>query len=154
MTDVAAPPLPWSYRPLGVRVMFTFLAVVLLGVVGFVWLALPASVRATFTPLQTVTLLIMLAFALSVIYGFMRCRVLATESGVDLVNFFTSRHLQWAQILQVNLKRGAPWAVLDLDDGTTVIALALQGSDGQRAQRGVAELRALVESRTRTNRND
>ncbi len=34
----------------------------------------------------------------------------------------------------MHLPPGAPWATLDLADGTTISAMAFQGSDGARAQ--------------------
>ena len=37
-----------------------------------------------------------------------------------------------------------PWAVLDLADGTSQPAMGIQGSDGARARRAVAELRLLL----------
>ena len=42
----------------------------------------------------------------------------------------------------VTLRPGSPWAVLDLSDGTSVSAVGIQGSDGARARRQVAELTA------------
>jgi len=151
---IDAPALPWSYRPLGVRIMLSLLAVLLLGVIGFVAIALPPQARAQFTPFQVITLLLFLAAALFGIYGLMRCRVRATDLGVEVVNVFRRRRFEWAQILQVTHRRGDPWAVLDLDDGTTVVVMAIQGSDGARARTAVRELAALVEQQTPTTRND
>ena len=37
------------------------------------------------------------------------------------------------------LPPGAPWATLDLSDGTTVSAMGIQGSDGARARRAVRD---------------
>jgi hypothetical protein len=48
----------------------------------------------------------------------------------------------------VTLRAGAPWAELDLSDGTTVAAMGIQGSDGTRAERQVQQLRELVERLT------
>ncbi|MPZ96126.1 MAG: PH domain-containing protein, partial [Propionibacteriales bacterium] len=146
--------LPWTYRPLGVRVMLTFLVAVLLGMVAFLWFALPGSVRDDFTPFQVATLLLLLAVALTGVYGLMRCRVRATDDGVEIVNVFRRRQLEWAQILQVSQRRGDPWAVLDVDDGTAVAVMAIQGSDGARARAAVLLLRGLVEAHTRTSRDD
>jgi hypothetical protein len=54
----------------------------------------------------------------------------------------------------VNLRRGAPWAGMDLSDGTSISMVAIQGSDGQRAVRAVRQLRRLVAEHSRTDRND
>ena len=37
-------------------------------------------------------------------------------------------------MIALPLRRGAPWAELDLSDGTTVSVMAIQGSDGDRAK--------------------
>jgi Bacterial PH domain len=154
MSAAVAPALPWSYRPLGVRVVLSVLAVLLIGVVAFLWLALPPSVRDDFTTFQVITLLVLLGAALFGIYGLMRCRVGATERGIDVVNVFRRRHLEWAEVLRVSQRPGDPWAILDTDDGNTVAVMAIQGSDGVRARTAVSELRRLVETQTRTSRND
>jgi hypothetical protein len=152
MTD--APSLPWSYRPLGVRLMLALLTVLLLGVVGFLVVALPPEVRDDFTPFQVITLAALLAVALLAMYGLMRCRVRATDAGVEIVNGYRRRRLEWPQILKVSHRRGDPWAVVDTDAGTTVAVMAIQGSDGARARTAVREFAALVEQQTPTSRND
>jgi hypothetical protein len=62
-----------------------------------------------------------------------------------VVNGFRTRRLDWEQVLAVHLPAGAPWATLDLADGTSVSAMAFQGSDGARASAGVRELRSLID---------
>jgi hypothetical protein len=57
-------------------------------------------------------------------------------------------------VVGVNLRRGAPWAGLDLSDGTSASMVGIQGSDGERAVRAVRELRALVDANTRTGEDD
>ena len=48
------------------------------------------------------------------------------------------------QVVRVAMPPGAPWPTLDLDDGTTISAMGIHGSDGARARTAVAELKALV----------
>jgi hypothetical protein len=62
-----------------------------------------------------------------------------------VVNGFRTRRLEWEQVLGVHLPAGAPWATLDLADGTTISAMAFQGSDGKAARDGVRQLRALID---------
>ncbi|QKW10604.1 PH domain-containing protein [Streptomyces sp. NA04227] len=77
-----------------------------------------------------------------------RPRVVATESGVRVVNILSSRSLDWAEIVQVNLRAGDPWVFLDLSDGTSLPALGIQpGLAKQHAIRDASALRALVEAR-------
>lgn len=71
----------------------------------------------------------------------------ADREGVTVVNFLRKRRLEWAEILAVHLAPGAPWAVLDLADGTAFAVVAIQpGSGRAQARRCAAELRACVEA--------
>jgi hypothetical protein len=73
-----------------------------------------------------------------------RPAVVADESGVTVVNLLARRRLAWSEVVQVGLGRDDPWVTLDLADGTTMSAMALQAADGDRARRGAAELARLV----------
>lgn len=126
----------------------------MLAVTAYLWLALPGSVREQFSGAQRVTLLaIFLAMAVF-LYGIARSSVRADSAGLWIVNAYKVRRLEWAQVLQVRLSPGDPWAVLDIDDGTVLKAMAIQGSDGRRARRATLELRLLVEANSRTPRDD
>ena len=141
--------LPHTWRPFGARLMGTVLGAMLLALVITVWIALGAETRAKFTPFQKSTLVVLGLLALSVWFALMRSRVSADERGVTVVNGFRRRDFTWSQLIGVNLRRGAPWAGLDLSDGTSISALAIQGSDGDRARRAVADLRRLIAENTR-----
>jgi len=146
--------LPRTWRPFGARVAGTLLGLLLLAVVLTVWIAWGADVRARFTPFQKATLVGFGVVVLACLLALMRSRVTAHQGGVTVVNGYRTRELEWSQVIAVNLRRGAPWAGLDLSDGTSISVLAIQGSDGQRAIRAVRELRALVAANSRTERND
>jgi hypothetical protein len=65
---------------------------------------------------------------------------------LTVVNFIRSRRLDWAEILGVNLRRGDPWVLLDLSDGSTLAVVAIQPGSGLRqAVQAARELRACVE---------
>ena len=145
---------PWTYRPLGARLAAGTVSVALLAAVTVMWLALPGEIRATFTPLQRATLLLVLGCVLAVLYGIFRTAVRADRDGLTVVNLYHRRRFEWAAIVAVSLRRGQPWAVVDVADGTTVPAMAIQGADGERAVRAVRELSALLAERTPTERND
>jgi len=49
----------------------------------------------------------------------------------------------------VTLRRGSPWVVMDLSDGTSQAVMGIQGSDGGYAVKQVRMLRVLVEEMTR-----
>jgi len=149
-----APPLPRTWRPFGARIAATVLGGMLLVVVLTVWIAWGADVRSRFTPFQKSTLVFLGLLAFACWFALVRSRVTAHHDGVTVVNGFRRRELAWTQVVAVNLRRGAPWAGVDLSDGTSISLLAIQGSDGQRAIRAVQDLRALVAANSRTERND
>jgi len=146
--------LPHTWRPYGARLAGTVLGGLLLVLVIAVWIAWGADVRARFTLLQRSTLIAMGLLALVGWYALVRSRVTADDHGVTVVNGYRRRVFEWSQVLAINLRRGAPWAGLDLSDGTSVSLFAIQGSDGQRAVRAVRELRELVAANTQVDRDD
>jgi len=141
-----APPLPQHFRPLGVRVAVLLFTVLLLLTTTVIWVAFPQDIRSQFTPAQKLTVVVMGLGILVIGYALARCRVDADEAGLTVVNGYRSRRFDWEQVVEVTMRPGSPWAVLDLADGTSQSALGIQGSDGGRALRQVRELRALVEA--------
>jgi hypothetical protein len=146
--------LPHTWRPFGARIAGVVLGGMLFALVVGVWIAWGSDVRARFTLFQRSTLIAMGLIGFSVLYALMRSRVTADDSGVTVVNGYRRRAYEWSQVIAVNLRRGAPWAGMDLSDGTSISMLAIQGSDGQRAIRAVRELRRLLAENSRTERND
>jgi Bacterial PH domain len=148
------PSLPRTWRPraalLVSRGLAAFLVVLCVG--GF--LLLPAQSRAAVTWPQRITLLLMLAMAVVVLWVVSRGRIEADEDGLTVVNMLRTRRLEWAEVVRVRLGPGDPWVQLELDDGSTLPATGIQTSDGARARVAAAELRAVVNDRTRTDRDD
>ena len=144
----SAPRLPHTWRPLGARVTVYVFGGLLLVVLAVTWIALGDDVRATFSVLQRITLLILGLMLFACYHALVRSRVVATEAGLTVVNGYRTRRYEWSQILAVQLGRGAPWGTLDLNDGETVSMIGVQGSDGDRARRAVREIRACVEEHT------
>jgi hypothetical protein len=72
--------------------------------------------------------------------------VSASRDGLVIVNGYRRRDLAWAEVIAVRMPPGAPWASLDLADGSEIAAMGIQGSDGKRARLAVRELRRLVAS--------
>jgi hypothetical protein len=132
------------FRPLGVRVAAVLLGGLLVAVVAVVWLAFPAEVRDKFTTGQRVTVLLFGLAALLAAYALARSRVEVRDDGLLVVNGLRSRTYPWAEVRGVTLRAGAPWALLELADGSTAPAMGVQGSDGDRAVRQVRRLRELI----------
>ncbi|WP_245644536.1 PH domain-containing protein [Nocardioides jensenii] len=136
--------LPHTWRPLGVRMAGIAGSIMLLVLCGAAWFLLDAEVRATFDLFQRVTALLLGVFVGALVHALIRARAVASVEGLLVVNGYKSRFFEWAEIVAIHLPRGAPWATLDLADGTTCAVMALQGTDGARATQAVREIRALL----------
>ena len=144
MPVVSEPSLPHTWRPLGVRLAFGFFGGLLVVVCVAGWYAVGSEVRSRVTVYQQVTMLLIAALAGSVAWGLMRCKVTATAAGLEIVNGYRRHVFEWAEVLAVHLPTGAPFMILDLADGTSRQALAIQGADGDRAKIAVRQLRMLL----------
>lgn len=137
------PALPVTFRPTLSRVILLASGVALFVVITAVALLLEqlhGGERASFV--VTAALLAGVLFLLA------RPKVVATESGITVVNLTTRRSLQWAQVLQVTLRPGDPWVFLNLSDGTSLPALGIQpGLARKQALVDARALRDLVEAR-------
>jgi hypothetical protein len=141
--------LPRTFRPFGVRVAAWVFGVLLVVTCVVMWFAFPPHIRAQFTVSQVLTIAALGLLFYSGGYALARSRVVARQEGLTVVNGYRTRRFDWNEVLAVTLRAGSPWAVLDLSDGTSVPAMGIQGSDGDRAKRQVRELRQLVEQLTR-----
>ena len=144
MPAVSEPTRPHTWRPLGVRLALLFFGGLLVVVCVAAWVAVGADVRARVTLYQKLTLLFIAALGGAVAWGLMRCRVTASDRGLVIVNGYRQREYEWAEVLAVHLPSGAPFATLDLADGTSCLALAIQSADGDRARVAVRQLRLLL----------
>ncbi len=147
-SEPAAPELPHTWRPFGVRVALWVCGGMLIVLVAFVWVALGAELRGQFTTFQRITLIFLALLLFGSYHSLVRSRVTATTTGLTVVNGYRARRYEWSQIISVSLRRGAPWGTLDLSDGTTVSLIGVQGSDGARAQRAIREIRATIAANT------
>jgi hypothetical protein len=146
--------LPKTYRPVAARIVATVAGLCIVAVSAAAWIALPAHMKAEFDWIQRATLLLVFGAALAVLWGIARCRLVAREDGVTIVNVVTKRRYVWAELVEISLRGSAPWATIDLADGTATNVMAIQGVDGARARRSVQELAAVIADKSRTPRND
>lgn len=138
--------LPHTWRPYGARIAGMAAGIGLLVICAVAWFAFPPDIRAQFSWFQRGTLVFLGLLAGSAWLALVRSRVVAEKDRLVVVNGYKRRDFEWAEVISVNLPPGAPWATLDLADGTTVSAMGIQGSDGARAKTAVRHLRALLDS--------
>lgn len=134
----------YSYRPLGVRMVGTVAGLGLLAVCLGAWIAIGPDVRDRFTFLQRATLVAIGVGIAVLVHALTRSRVVVRGDRVSVVNGYRRRDLERAQVVALRMRRGAPWAEMDLADGTTIPVMAIQGSDGARAVEAVRAVRRLV----------
>ncbi len=136
--------LPHTWRPLGVRLAGAFFGGLLLVVCAVAWFTFDAETRARFTIFQRGTLVFLGMIAFAAGFALVRSRVVAEADRLVVVNGYRKRTFEWAEVLAIHLPPGAPWAVLDLADGTSAPAMGIQGSDGGRARLAVTQVRSLL----------
>ncbi len=138
------PSLPRTWRPLGVRLAGAFFGALLVFVCAVVWFTFDAETRGRFTPFQRGTLVFLGLLAFGAGFALCRSRVVAEADRLVVVNGYRRREYTWPEVIAVHLPPGAPWATLDLADGTTAALMGIQGSDGTRARTALRELRTIV----------
>ncbi|MEU3776192.1 PH domain-containing protein [Streptomyces sp. NPDC046876] len=139
----ALPALPVTFRPTRTRVVLLSV-----GLAMFVTITSIAFLLENLSPGERASFVFTAALMTSVLVLLSRPKVVADEAGVTVVNLTTTRRLEWAQILRVNLRPGDPWVFLDLNDGTSLPALGIQpGVAKQQAIGDARALRALAETR-------
>ncbi|MCF1594215.1 PH domain-containing protein [Streptomyces muensis] len=137
------PALPVTFRPGRTRAVL-----LTAGVAIFVVITAVALLLAKLGPGERLSFVLTGALMFGVLAMLARVKVVADESGVTVVNIATRRRLEWAEIVQVNLRPGDPWVFLNLSDGTSLPALGIQpGIAKQRAIADARALRALAEAR-------
>lgn len=138
------PALPVTFRPGRTRAVL-----LTAGVAIFVVITAVALLLEKLGPGERLSFIFTGALMFGVLALLARVKVVADESGVTVVNIAGRRRLDWAEIIQVNLRPGDPWVFLNLSDGTSLPALGIQpGIAKQRAIEDARALRALVEART------
>ena len=136
--------LPHTWRPFGARIAASVGGACLLIVCLVAWFGLSAEMQAQFTPFQKLTMVGLFGIGFLAWFALVRSRVVAEKERLVVVNGYRTHVYEWAEVVSITLVRGAPWATLDLSDGTTMSALAIQASDGDRARVAVRQLRALL----------
>ncbi|SNX56984.1 PH (Pleckstrin Homology) domain-containing protein [Streptomyces sp. TLI_55] len=138
-----APALPVTFRPGRTRAVL-----LTAGVAIFATITAIALLLEKLGPGERLSFIVTAALIFGVLAMLARVKVVAEDSGVTVVNIASRRRLDWAEIIQVNLRPGDPWVFLNLSDGTSLPALGIQpGIAKQQAITDARALRALVEAR-------
>ena len=148
------PPLPVTFRPQRTRIAVAAVSTALIVTLVVVSLILPDTGSTAWSVPERVGFAAIGPLISAGLYLLARPKIVADETGLTVVNTVRTQHLEWAQIVRVNLRSGDPWVLLDLDDGEVLPAMGIQASGGKASRRAAGELRALVDEHTRTERDD
>jgi hypothetical protein len=148
------PGLPVTFRPTRTRVAVFLVAFLVTAAFVVISVLLPRSGPTAWSVAQRVAFAAIGPGISGGLYLLARPKIVATERGVRVVNTVRTTELEWAQIVRVNLRPGDPWVLLDLDSGEVLPAMGIQTSGGKAARRAAGVLRALVDERTATERDD
>ncbi|MFE9599513.1 PH domain-containing protein [Streptomyces hokutonensis] len=136
------PALPVTFRPGRTRAVL-----LIAGAAIFVVITTVALLLEQLGPGEKLSFVLTGALLFGVLAVLARVKVVADETGVTVVNIAGRRRLEWAEILQVNLRPGDPWVFLNLSDGTSLPVLGIQpGIAKERAIADARTLRALAEA--------
>jgi hypothetical protein len=148
------PQLPVTFRPRRTRVAVITVASALIVTLTVVALILPHTGPTAWSVPERVGFAAIGPLISCGLYLLARPKIVADERGLTVVNTVRTQHLEWAQIVRVNLRPGDPWVLLDLDSGEVLPAMGIQASGGKSSRQAAGELRALVDEHTRTERDD
>lgn len=140
----ASDPAARMWRPHGTRIAGALGIGVLIVATGIAWYFMGERIQGTFNWAMRLTVIAIFGSMGAGWWAMARSRIVAAEEGVTVVNGWRVRRYDWAQIVSLRLRQGAPWAELDLTDGATLPVFGVQGSDGPRARAAVREFRAVL----------
>lgn len=72
-------------------------------------------------------------------------KAVPTETGVAVRNLLSTRTVEWNEVVNVQFGGGTPWLVLELTDTEHLAVMAVQRSDGPRAEAEAGRMAALVQ---------
>lgn len=118
-----------------------------------VWIGLGAEVRADFTGLQIITLLIFVAFMVGLMLSLGLSYGRAESGGFTWRNGLRTHHADWSSIRGLVFRSGDPWAYLLVDpredkpsggEPQRLAVMAIQSTDRAAAQDKADRLRGLM----------
>ena len=135
------PVLPMTWRPRAVRLVAYGLGLLIVATMVVLAVILPAEWRM-------LDRILVVGLGLAVAAGLHmlgRPRLIATERNVVVINGIRTHYLAWPEVLDIRMPTGEPWPSLDLSDGTALPVMGIQSTDGELAQRNLAEFRSMLD---------
>jgi hypothetical protein len=142
------------FRPHRSRIVSVCAAVAV--VLCFIALAIWVP-RGGATGFTTGDSLLSVAFGLVIAAFLLRYSVIKavpTRSGLKVQNLISTREVPWQDVVNVQFGGGQAWLVLELIDTDHLAVMAIQRSDGPRAEAEAGRLAALVQANSQVDRDN
>ena len=131
-----------TFRSKGLIVVSWVTVAILAGLMIFIGLNMPESMKFSMSGNITMWLLIgawaFLAWAIS------RSKVTADSEKIVIVNGLRTYTFAWSDVAALSMNPGAPWPTLITQDDRRVMLFGLQGSEGKSTRNALAWLREHV----------
>lgn len=88
-----------------------------------------------------------------ILMRYAQVRAVPTPEGVQVRNLMSTRTVAWTEVVNVQFGGGTPWLVLELDDTEHLAVMAIQRSDGERADAEAGRMAALVQVHSTVERS-
>lgn len=138
---------PVRFWPRRLLIWASVLSILLVAGCLIGWFALDPELRARFTVFQIVTLIVMAGILVGGMMSLGLSTVRADRDGLTIRNAISTRRLDWSDVGSIEYRLGDPWAYVVLsgteDDPVRRQMMAIQTTDGDRAQRAVETLRRM-----------
>lgn len=128
------------------RLAGIFFTVLLFLVCTAVWFAFDPEIRAAFTISERVTAVAMGLGIIAIVYALGRSRLTVAGERVTVVNGYRRRLYERNEVVNLSMRRGEPWARLDLSDGSSVPVMGIQAADGPRSEVALQAAREALEA--------
>ncbi len=140
---------PVTYRPRVVLWWAVALSCVLIGAAALGWAFIGPDVRAGFTVVQVLWLIMLIGLIIGVMFLLALSNVTLTEWGIVARNGLMVQRWAWYQVDGVRFREGDPWAsvLFDTPDGIVRRPLiGVQRTDSAQTVEAVAEIRRRLEA--------
>lgn len=136
------------FRPRNARIVPYAAAAALLAAHVIVAILLPAGGPRGWSLAPRISVVVFGAAVAWFLHRLADVRLVADSDGVEVVNILVRRRFDWAQVVNARLTRDDAWLTLDISDGSTIAAMGIQRSEGDRALVQVQQFRRLLADHT------
>jgi hypothetical protein len=130
-----------------VYVCATALFVVLVGIA----VLLPSEGPSRWGPGSRIAVVLVALACVWFLHRLASVRVETDDVGVTVVNILRRRRLDWAEVVGVRFSRDDAWLMLDVSDGSSLAAMGVMKSEGERGQEQARQFARLVTEHSPTD---